>query len=43
MIGGFAAIITLPVFVILVLDHPFSGDVRVRPAPPERVAADLGG
>lgn len=43
MIGGFAAIITLQVFVILVLNYPFSGDVRVEPAPIERVLADLGG
>ena len=43
MIGGFAAIITLQVFVILVLNYPFSGDVRVEPAPIERVVADLGG
>jgi hypothetical protein len=43
MIGGFAAIITLQVFVIVVLNYPFSGDVRVEPAPIERVVADLGG
>ena len=43
MIGGFAAIITLQVFVILVLNYPFSGDVRVMPGPIERVVAELGG
>ena len=43
MIGGFAAIITLQVFVIMVLNYPFSGDVRVEPAAIERVVADLGG
>ena len=43
MIGGFAAIIMLQVFVILVLNYPFSGDVRVKPTPIERVAVDFGG
>jgi hypothetical protein len=43
MIGGFAAIIALQVFVILVLNYPFSGDVQVEPAPIERVVADFGG
>jgi hypothetical protein len=31
------------VFVILVLNCPLSGDVRVEPIPIERVVADLGG
>jgi Protein of unknown function (DUF4239) len=43
MVGGFAAIIALQVFVILVLNYPFSGDVRVEPAPIERVVQDFGG
>lgn len=43
MVGGFAAIIMMQVFVILVLDHPSSSDVRVKPAPIERIAEDFGG
>jgi hypothetical protein len=43
MVGGFAAVLALQILVILVLSHPFSGDVRVTPAPFERVVADFGG
>jgi hypothetical protein len=43
MVGGFAAIITLQVFVILTLNYPFSGDVRVEPVPIERIVEDFGG
>lgn len=41
MVGGFAAVLALQVFVILVLSHPFSGDVRVSPAPIVRVVHDF--
>jgi hypothetical protein len=43
MVGGFAAVLALQIFVILVLSHPFSGDVRVTPAPLEHVVRDFGG
>jgi hypothetical protein len=42
MVGGFAAVLALQVLVILVLSLPFSGDVRVTPAPFERVVSDFG-
>ena len=42
-VGIFAAILALQVFVILVLNHPFSGDVRVSPEPFEHVVRDFGG
>ena len=42
MVGGFAAVLALQVFVILVLSHPFAGDVRVSPAPFEQVVRDFG-
>jgi hypothetical protein len=42
MVGGFAAVLALQILVILVLSHPFSGDVRVTPAPFERVVRDFG-
>ena len=41
MIGVFAAILALQVFVILVLSHPFSGDVSVGPEPFEHVIRDF--
>jgi len=42
MVGGFAAVLALQILVILVLSHPFSGDVRVTPAPFEHVVSDFG-
>jgi predicted lysophospholipase L1 biosynthesis ABC-type transport system permease subunit len=42
MVGAFAAIIALQIFVILVLNYPFSGDVRVSPEPIAQVARDYG-
>jgi hypothetical protein len=41
MVGGFAAVLALQVFVILVLGHPFSGDVRVSPEPFQHVVRDF--
>ncbi|MDP1804397.1 MAG: hypothetical protein Q8K72_04460, partial [Acidimicrobiales bacterium] len=41
MIGGFAAVLALQVFVILVLSHPFSGDVIVTPQPFEHFVRDF--
>jgi hypothetical protein len=41
MIGGFTAIIALQAFVILVLNFPFSGTVRVTPHPIEQIVADF--
>jgi hypothetical protein len=43
MVGGFAAVLALQILVILVLSHPFSGDVRVTPQPFERVVHDFSG
>ena len=43
MVGVFAAVLALQVFVILVLNHPFSGDVSVGPEPFEHVVRDFGG
>ena len=43
MVGVFAAVLALQIFVILVLNHPFSGDVRVSPEPFEHVVRDFGG
>ena len=43
MVGGFAAVLALQVLVILVLSHPFSGDVRVTPEPFENVVRDFSG
>jgi len=42
MVGGFAAVLALQILVILVLSHPFSGDVRVAPEPFEHVVRDFG-
>jgi hypothetical protein len=41
MVGGFAAVLALQVFVILVLSHPFSGQIRVEPTAFEQVARDF--
>jgi len=43
MVAGFAAVLALQILVILVLSHPFAGDVRVMPDPFERVVRDFGG
>jgi drug/metabolite transporter (DMT)-like permease len=43
MVGLFAAVVALQIFVILVLNHPFSGDVRVDPEPFEHVVRDFRG
>lgn len=43
MVGVFAAVLSLQIFVILVLNHPFSGDVEVSPEPFEHVVRDFGG
>ena len=42
MIGGFAAVLALQILVILVLSHPFSGDVSVTPEPFEHFVRDFG-
>lgn len=42
MTGSLAAVIGVLLFVAVSIDHPFSGDVAVRPAPLERVLADFG-
>jgi hypothetical protein len=39
---GFAMIFGLRSTALHVIDHPFSGDVAVGPAPLERVLADFG-
>jgi hypothetical protein len=41
MVGVFAAVLALQIFVILVLNHPFSGDVRVGPEPFEHIVRDF--
>jgi hypothetical protein len=41
MVGGFAAVLAIQVFVILVLSHPFAGDVRVSPEPFLRIVRDF--
>jgi uncharacterized protein DUF4239 len=41
MVAGVAAIIAINLFLVLVLDHPFAGDVSVRPEAFEHVLADL--
>lgn len=43
MVGAFATVLALQVFVILVLSHPFSGDLRVDPDPFLHVVRDFGG
>lgn len=42
MVGGFTAVLAIQVFVILTLSHPFSGDVKVTPAPFEHIVRDFG-
>lgn len=41
MVGGFAAVLALQILVILVLSHPFSGNVTVAPEPFEHVVRDF--
>lgn len=41
MVGVFAAVLALQIFVILVLNHPFSGDVSVDPQPFEDFVRDF--
>jgi len=41
MVGGFSAVLALQILVILVLSHPFSGDVAVTPRPFEDVVRDF--
>jgi hypothetical protein len=43
MIGAFATVLALQIFVILVLSHPFSGDLAVSPHPILHVVRDFGG
>ena len=43
MVGAFATVLALQIFVILVLSHPFSGDLAVSPDPFVRVVQDFGG
>ena len=43
MVGAFATVLALQIFVILVLSHPFSGDLAVSPDPFLRVVRDFGG
>lgn len=43
MTGSLAAVIGVLLFVAVAIDHPFAGDVAVRPAPLERVLQDFDG
>lgn len=43
MVGAFATVLALQVLLILVLSHPFSGDLRVSPEPFLHVVRDFGG
>ena len=43
MVGAFATVLALQILVILVLSHPFSGDLAVSPEPFLRVVSDFGG
>ena len=43
MVAAFATVLALQIFVILVLSHPFSGDLAVSPEPFQRVVSDFGG
>ena len=43
MVAAFAMVLALQIFVILVLSHPFSGDLAVSPEPFQRVVSDFGG
>jgi hypothetical protein len=36
-----SAVIGVLLFVAIAIDHPFSGDVSVKPAPLERVISDF--
>jgi hypothetical protein len=42
MTGSLAGVIGVLLFVAVSIDHPFAGDVAVRPAPLERVLVDFG-
>lgn len=42
MTGSLAAVIGVLLFVAVSIDHPFAGDVAVRPVPLERVLTDVG-
>lgn len=42
MVGSFAAVLALQVLVVLVLSHPFSGDLRIDPDPFLHVVRDFG-
>lgn len=42
MVGGLAALIGVLLFVAVVFNHPFTGDVSVTPEPFERVLTDFG-
>ena len=43
MVGAFATVLAVQIFVILVLRHPFSGDPAASPDPLLRVVGDFGG
>jgi hypothetical protein len=43
MVAGFAAVLAMQILVILVLSHPFAGDVKVTPEPFEHIVRDFGG
>jgi hypothetical protein len=43
MVGAFATVLAVQIFVILVLSHPFSGDLAVSPDPFLHVVSDFGG
>ena len=43
MVGAFATVLALQILVILVLSHPFSGDLAVSPHPILHVVRDFGG
>ena len=40
MVGSLAALVGVPFFVALVINHPFAGGVSVEPEPFERVLAN---
>jgi hypothetical protein len=42
MTASLSALIGVLLFVAVAIDHPFAGDVAVRPAPLERVLVDFG-
>jgi hypothetical protein len=41
MVGSLAALIGVLLFVTVVINYPFSGDVSVKPEPFDRVVADF--